>query len=218
MSLDQLIPSCDLSSACFTSSALYLSVCVFSSPMTADPSASSFANFSEVSSSDCGLSSAVSSLDGGRYHRRRSLRDVLLWHELSRGTGPELCSPVKALVAALSGVAPQVLFLLEGSLSYHCACRLRLAESCIFFFFCFPSAARGYLLSPLSFSVFTRCVWSLALCPQSLFVVFHTLLLLPQSSSLRPQTVCGWDVVSSPCACSPVRGTGAATLRAPLTW
>ena len=41
----------------------------------------------------------------GRYHRQRSLRDVLLWHELSRGTGPELCSPVKALIAALSGVA-----------------------------------------------------------------------------------------------------------------
>ena len=140
-------------------------VCVFSSAMTADPSASaswSFANFSAVSSSDCGLSSAVSSLDCGRYHRRRSLRDVLLWHELSRDTGPELCSPVKALIAALSGVAqppsPQVLFLLEGSLSYHCACLPRLAESCIFFFFCFSSAARGYLLSPLSFSVFTRCV------------------------------------------------------------
>ena len=111
----------------------------------------------------------------GRYHRRRGLRDVLLWHELSRGTGSELCSPVKALIWCRSAASPQVLFLLEGSLSYHCACRLRLAESCIFFFLRFPSAAHGYLLSILRFSVFTHCVWSLALCPQSLLVVFHTL-------------------------------------------
>ena len=42
-------------------------------------------------------------------------------------------------------------------------------------------------------------------------------LLLPQS--LFPQAAFGWDVVVlSPCACPPVRGTGAATLRAIFTW
>ena len=74
-------------------------------------------------------------------------------------------------------------FLLEGNLSYHCAYR-------------FPNAARGYLLSPLSFSVFTLCVSSLALCPQNLCVVFHTLYValvaLDASELLPPPTNCVW--------------------------
>ena len=80
VSLDQLIPSCDLSGACFTSSALYLSVCVFSSAMTDDRSTSaswSFANFSAVSSSGCGLSSAVSSLDCGHVSSESSSCSVI---------------------------------------------------------------------------------------------------------------------------------------------
>ena len=85
-----------------------------------------------------------------------------------------------------SAASPQVLFLLEGSLSYHCACRLRLTEGCIFFLFCFPSAARGYLLSPRSFFVFTRCVWSLTLSSEPFRRLPHAVcglsLLLPQSS------------------------------------
>ena len=164
--------------------------------MTADSSASaswSFANFSAVSSSNCELSSAVSPLDCGRYHRRRSLRDVLLWHELSPGTGPELCSPVKALIAALSGVAqppsPQVLFLLEGSLSYNCACHLRLAESCIFFFFCFSQRCT-WLLAVASelFCLHALCVVTCALSSEPFRRLPHAVcglwLLLPQSSSL----------------------------------
>ena len=45
----------------------------------------------------------------------------------------------------------------------------------------------------------TRCVWALVALASELFP--------------PPQAVCGWDVVLSPCACSPVRGTGAATLQ-----
>ena len=51
-------------------------------------------------------------------------------------------------------------------------------------------------------------------------VVCGLSLLLPQSLFRRlPQAAYGWDVVVlSPCACPPVRGTGAATLRAIFTW
>ena len=56
---------------------------------------------------------------------------------------------MKALISALSGVAREAC---RTAALVICA----LAESCIFFIFCFPSAARGHLLSPLSFSVFTQ--------------------------------------------------------------
>ena len=63
----------------------------------------------------------------------------------------------------------------------------------------FPRAARGYLLSPLSFvRLHTLFVWSLMLFPQSF-------------SSLHVLRVDGTLLLWSPCACSPVRGTGAAT-------
>ena len=125
---------------------------------------------------------------------------VALARAVSAGEGTH-----RGSVWCRSAASPQVLFLLEGSLTYHCACSLRLAESCIFFFFCFPSAVRGYLLSPLIFSVFTRCVWALVALASELFP--------------PPQAACGRNVVVlSPCACSPVRSTGAATLRAPVKW
>ena len=77
-----------------------------------------------------------------------------------------------------STASSQVRFLLEVSLTYHCACRLRLAERCIFhlpaveyalLFLCF-SGRCTWLLAVTSelCLVFTRCVCSLALCPQSL--------------------------------------------------
>ena len=102
----------------------------------------------------------------------------------SRRTSPELCSTVKALTAALSGVSqpasPQVLLLLKLSLTYHGAWRLRLVEGCLLFF-SFPIAARGCLLPPLSFSrLHTVCVWALVLCPQSFS---------------SPHAACGWDAV-----------------------
>ena len=70
----------------------------------------------------------------------------------------------------------QVLFMHERSLTYHCAWHLRLAES--WMPFRLPAvgsrAARGYLLSPLSFAcLHTLFVWSLVLLPQR----------------------CGWDAV-----------------------
>ena len=195
VSLDQLISSCDLSSACITSSALFMSVCVISSAMNSDPSASaswSFAYFSAVSSSDCGLSSAVSSSDcrlsssgsslcsvihldpasagrptlgvclGDCTVRRLCLRDVLLWHDLSRGTSPELCSPVKALIAALSGVAQPHRH--RCCFSSREACRtaalvvsvwLKAASS---FSFVFQALHVATCCRLLSFSVFTHCV------------------------------------------------------------
>ena len=113
-----------------------------------------------------------------------------------------------------SAASSQVLFLLERSLTYHCAWHLRLAGSWMPFrlpavgsaLTSFPRAARGYLLSPLSFArLRTLFVWSLVLFPKS----FSSLHLLRVSRAL---------LFWSPCACSPVRGTGAATLRAPLTW
>ena len=77
----------------------------------------------------------------------------------------------------------QVLFLLERSLTYHCAWHLRLAESWMPFRFSevgsaltsFPRAALGYLLSPLSFArLRTLFVWSLVLFPKS-FSSLHLL-------------------------------------------
>ena len=101
-------------------------------------------------------------------------------------------------VQRLSAASPQVLLLLKGSLKTHGAWRLRLVEGCLLFF-SVPSAARGYLLPPLNFSrLHALCVRSLVLCPQSF--------------SPSPLAACGRD------ACFPVRGTGAATLREPLTW
>ena len=87
--------------------------------------------------------------------------------ELVRGTGPELCSPVEALIAALSSVAQ-----LHRHLCCFCSKTAALGIcvwlqdgcSCTFLrlgvlFSSFPSAARGYLLSPLSFSrLHTLCV------------------------------------------------------------
>ena len=117
----------------------------------------------------------------GRYHRRRGVRDVFPWHELSRGTR-------------------RFLFLIEVCLTCHCACLLRLAESWFLFIF-FPSAARDHLLSPPSFSRLhtlcgrafssfsTRCVWA--------FVALASELFPP------PQAACGWDVVVLRSVCLP---------------
>ena len=59
------------------------------------------------------------------------------------------------------------LFLLEGSLWYRCACRLRLAESCIFFFFLFSK----------------RCTWLLAVASE--FLGLHKLCVGHLRSVLR---------------------------------
>ena len=125
----------------------------------------------------------------------------------SRGTKPRAVfargGTHRGSVLRRSAALPQVLFLFEGSLTYYGVWRL--AKGWLLFF-SFPSAARGHLLSPLSFSrLHTLCVWALVALASELFP--------------PPQAACGWDVVVlSPCASSPVRGTGAATLRAPLTW
>ena len=89
---------------------------------------------------------------------------------------------MKALIAALVSLS---LFLLEGSLSYRCACRLRLAESCIFFFFLFSKRCTWLLavasellglhklcvvtraLSSELLSFSTRCVWMGRCCFES---------------------------------------------------
>ena len=59
-----------------------------------------------------------------------------------------------------------------------------------------------------------RCAWKLAVASE-LFSSPHSVC----GHSLPPLAACGWDaVVLGPCASSLMRGTGAATLRAPLTW
>ena len=71
-------------------------------------------------------------------------------------------------VQRLSAASPQVLLLLDGSLTHHGALRLRLVEACLLFF-SFPSAARGCLLPPLSFSrLHTLCVVTRALSSELL--------------------------------------------------
>ena len=71
-------------------------------------------------------------------------------------------------VQRLSAASPQVLLLLKGSLKTHGAWRLRLVEGCLLFF-SVPSAARGYLLPPLSFSrLHTLCVVTRALSSELL--------------------------------------------------
>ena len=79
-------------------------------------------------------------------------------------------------------------------MTYHGAWRLRLVEDWLLFFV-FPSIARDYVLSSVSFSrLLTLRVWSLVLCSQSFCP--------------SPLAACGWDaVVLSPCAYSPVRDT-----------
>ena len=96
-----------------------------------------------------------------------------------------------------SAASSQVLFLLERSLTYHCAWHLRLTEGWMPFhlslrlgllLLSFPRAARGYLLSLLSFArLGTLFVWSLVLFPKS----FSSLHLLREDRKLLFLSPCG---------------------------
>ena len=129
-------------------------------------------NFSEVSSSDCVLSSS----------------------------GSSLCSVVRlASVSVGPTTALGICVWLKTGYPSTSLREVLLLPS-------FPRAARGYLLSPLSFArLHTLFVWSLVLFPQS-FCSLHLLRV--------DGTLLFWSL----CACSPMRGTGAATMHAPLTW
>ena len=101
-----------------------------------------------------------------------------------------------------SDATSQVLFPLERSLTYHCASHLRLAESWMPFrlpavgsaLSSFPRAARGYLLSPLSFSHL-----------HTLFVL--SLVLFPKSFLITPLVACGWGAVVLESVCRNPAGT-----------
>ena len=117
------------------------------------------------------------------------VKSCVLWHELPRDTN----------AWRRSAASPQELFLLEGSFACHRAWHLTLRNL----------GSSDPPQSPLSFcSCFSHRA----------FLVFHTLCVgtraLSTELSPSPHAACGWELTSwSPCACSPVRGTGAATLR-----
>ena len=120
----------------------------------------------------------------------------------SRGTSPREGTH-RGSVQRRSAASPQMLFLLERSLTYHGVWRLRLVEGWLLFF-SFPRAARGYLLSPLSFSRFhTLCVHSCSVSSQLAAcrwdaVVFESVCLLSRARHWR-RNPAGTNHVVRPC-------------------
>ena len=98
--------------------------------------------------------------------------------------------PHRASVYRRSAASSQVLFLLERSLTYHCAWHLRLAES----WMPFHLPAVGSALTFLSKS----CAWLLAVTseprssPHSVCVATRA---LATELLLSPLAACGWDAV-----------------------
>ena len=123
--------------------------------------------------------------------------------------------PHRGSVCRRSAASSQVLFLLEKNLTYRCAWHPHLAENWMPLHLLAVRSALTFLSE--------SCAWLLAVTseprssPHSVCVVTRALateLLLSPHLLHVDGTLLFW----SPCACSPVRGTGAATLRAPLTW
>ena len=110
-----------------------------------------------------------------------------LWHQTRAEIAHE--STHLGSVWRLSAASPQVLLLLKGSLTYHGAWRLRLVEGWLIFF-SFPSAARGYLLPPPSFSPspLAACGWDA--------VDLKSVCLLSRARHWRRNPACTTHVVS----------------------
>ena len=99
-------------------------------------------------------------------------------------------------VCHLSAASPQVLFLLEGSLTYQCARHLRLAES----WMPFRLPAVGSALTVLS----ETCAWLLAVTFE-LRSSSHSVCVVTRALSaelrLSPLPACGWDAVALESVC-----------------